>query len=113
MRWSGLVVALLVGGCAGSGSLDATAMPAASSSRSPHTATGTVRDACIAEWTVENDIATGYRGSDSAAVTTELAGRRGPTDGSSRHEAKSPAVRGPSRLQQWWAHQGSNLGPAD
>lgn len=41
----------------------------------PHTAAGTVRDTCLAEWTVENGIATRYRweGSDCAAVTAELA----------------------------------------
>jgi hypothetical protein len=129
MRWSGLIAALLTGGCAGSGSLDARMKPmvgadepvlVAAMGRAPdsdirtvlgtrllqwrwqkeyaipdrmlgysyaggvirpipHTTTGTVRDACVAEWTIENGIATHYRweGSDCAAATAELSGRPG------------------------------------
>ena len=41
----------------------------------PHTATGTVRDACLAEWTVENGVATRYRfeGNDCSEAATQLA----------------------------------------
>ena len=41
----------------------------------PNTSTGTVRDACLAEWTVENGVATRYRwqGNDCSALTAQLA----------------------------------------
>jgi hypothetical protein len=41
----------------------------------PHTATGVVRDACLAEWTIENGIATRYRfeGNDCSEAATQLA----------------------------------------
>ena len=41
----------------------------------PLTPTGTVRDACLAEWTVEHGVATRYRweGNDCSAATTPLA----------------------------------------
>jgi hypothetical protein len=44
----------------------------------PHTAEGMVRDECLAEWTVEQGIATRYRfqGNDCSAAATELAGRQ-------------------------------------
>lgn len=43
----------------------------------PNTPDGIVRDHCLAEWTVENGIATGYsvNGKDCAAVTSQLAAR--------------------------------------
>jgi hypothetical protein len=43
----------------------------------PHTAEGMVRDTCLAEWTVEQGIATRYRfqGNDCSAATAELAAR--------------------------------------
>jgi hypothetical protein len=41
----------------------------------PHTATGLVRDACLAEWRIENGIAVRYRleGNDCSEATTQLA----------------------------------------
>ena len=41
----------------------------------PHTATGMVRDACLAEWTIEKGVATRYRlaGNDCSEATTQLA----------------------------------------
>ena len=43
----------------------------------PHTPEGMVRDECLAEWTVEQGIATRYRfqGNDCSAAATELAAR--------------------------------------
>ena len=43
----------------------------------PHTGEGMVRDACLAEWTIENGVATRYRweGNDCSAATTQLAAR--------------------------------------
>jgi len=43
----------------------------------PHTAEGMVRDECLAEWTVEQGIATRYRfqGNDCSAAAAELAAR--------------------------------------
>jgi len=45
----------------------------------PHTPEGTVRDECLAEWTVERGIATRYRlsGNDCSAAAMELAARSG------------------------------------
>ena len=45
----------------------------------PHTAEGMVRDECLAEWTVEQGIATRYRfqGNDCSAAAAELAARPG------------------------------------
>ncbi len=44
----------------------------------PHTPEGMVRDECLAEWTVEQGIATRYRfqGNDCSAAATELAVRQ-------------------------------------
>ena len=41
----------------------------------PHTGEGMVRDACLAEWTIENGVATRYRfeGNDCSAAATQLA----------------------------------------
>ena len=43
----------------------------------PNTPTGTVRDACLAEWTIENGVATRYRweGNDCSAAAMEVAAR--------------------------------------
>jgi hypothetical protein len=43
----------------------------------PHTAEGMVRDECLAEWTVEQGVATRYRfqGNDCSAAAAELAAR--------------------------------------
>ncbi len=43
----------------------------------PLTPIGIVRDACLAEWTIENGVATRYRweGNDCSAATTPLAAR--------------------------------------
>ena len=43
----------------------------------PHTGEGVVRDSCLAEWTIENGVATRYRwdGNDCSAATTPLAAR--------------------------------------
>ena len=43
----------------------------------PNTPEGMVRDECLAEWTVEQGVATRYRfqGNDCSAAATELAGR--------------------------------------
>jgi hypothetical protein len=43
----------------------------------PHTAEGMVRDECLAEWTLEQGIATRYRfqGNDCSAAAMELAAR--------------------------------------
>jgi hypothetical protein len=45
----------------------------------PHTPEGMVRDSCLAEWTVEQGIATRYRlqGNDCSAAAMELAARSG------------------------------------
>ena len=45
----------------------------------PHTPEGMVRDECLAEWTVEQGIATRYRfqGNDCSAAAAELAARSG------------------------------------
>lgn len=44
----------------------------------PHTDEGMVRDECLAEWTVEQGIATRYRfqGNDCSAAAAELAARQ-------------------------------------
>jgi hypothetical protein len=44
----------------------------------PHTTEGMVRDECVAEWTVEQGIATRYRfqGNNCSAAATELATRQ-------------------------------------
>ena len=41
----------------------------------PHTGEGMVRDACLAEWTIENGVATRYRWqcNDCSAAATEIA----------------------------------------
>jgi hypothetical protein len=41
----------------------------------PHTGEGVVRDACLAEWTIENGIATRYRleGNDCSTATADIA----------------------------------------
>ena len=43
----------------------------------PHTPTGVVRDGCLAEWTIEQGIATRYRwqGNACSVAATELAQR--------------------------------------
>jgi hypothetical protein len=43
----------------------------------PHTGEGMVRDSCLAEWTIENGVATRYRweGNDCSAAATQLAAR--------------------------------------